>query len=104
MFCSKWWCEPTNENYIKAKDFLKNNILSELKQTILREEQFLLQLLSEAKTININGLLDLDKEYEEQVSIARLKLRSSVDKMISLKQSLLTYNTEVEIIGDDSNG
>ena len=104
IFCSKWWCEPTNENYIKAKTFLESNAMSELKKTIKEEEQFLIQLLSNAKTINVNGLLELDKEYEQQVSIARLKLRSSADKMISLMQSLINYNTENTIMGDINNG
>lgn len=78
--------------------------MSELKKTIKEEEQFLIQLLSNAKTINVNGLLELDKEYEQQVSIARLKLRSSADKMISLMQSLINYNTENTIMGDINNG
>lgn len=104
MFCSKWWCEPTNENYIKAKAFLESNVMSELKKTIEKEEQFLVQLLSNAKTVNVNGLLELDREYEQQVSTARLKLRSSADKMISLTQSLMNYNTENTMIGDISNG
>lgn len=104
MFCSKWWCEPTNENYIKAKAFLESNVMSELKKTIEKEEQFLVQLLSNAKTVNVNGLLELDREYEQQVSTARLKLRSSADKMISLTQSLMNYNTENTTIGDISNG
>lgn len=101
MFCSKWWCEPSNENYIKAKNFLESNVMSELKRTIEKEEDFLIQLLSNAKTINIDGLLELDKDYEEQVDIARLRLKSSVDKMIFLKQSLLNYNNENNMIGDE---
>lgn len=104
IFCSKWWCEPTNNNYIKAKTFLESNIMPELKSTINKEEQFLIQLLSNAKTVNINGLLELDKEYEQQVSTARLKLRSSADKMISLTQSLMNYNTRNTTIGDINNG
>ena len=104
MFCSKWWCEPANENYIKAKAFLESNVMSELKKTIVKEEQFLVQLLSNAKTVNVNGLLELDREYEQQVSTARLKLRSSADKMIALTQSLMNYNTENTTIGDISNG
>lgn len=104
IFCSKWWCEPTNENYIKAKTFLESSAISELKKTIKEEEQFLIQLLSNAKTINVNGLLELDKEYEQQVSTARLKLRSSADKMIFLMQSLINYNIENTVIGDINNG
>lgn len=91
VYCRKWWCEPTNDNYLKIKHYLESSELEPLKAVIKEEEQFLFKLLKEAKTINISGLLEIDKEYQEQISTARLKLKSSTDKLIMLKKSLLEY-------------
>ncbi|BDB01924.1 hypothetical protein G8E05_07555 [Clostridium botulinum] len=35
--------------------------------------------------------MELDKDYEESISQARLKIKSSMDKMIMLKKSVLEF-------------
>jgi len=98
IYCKKWWCEPTNGNYIKAKKFIEDNSLGSLKQIIKEEEQFLFRLLSEAKVINVEGLLELDKTDDEAIKRSILKIRSSVDKIIFLKKSLLeAFSSEEKI-------
>ena len=91
IYCKKWWCEPCNESYLKVKHYLETSELQPLKATIEEEEQCLVNLLKEAKVINIGGLLELNKEYESQISTARLKLKSSADKLIMLKKSILEF-------------
>lgn len=94
IFCEKWWCEPSNENYNKVKAFLEESSLGPLQETIIQEEKFLIELLSNAKTVNVDGLLELEYQYESEVKQARLKLKSDVDKLISIKKSLIdsSYN------------
>lgn len=92
ILCKAWWCEPTNENYIKAKRFLEESKIAPLKQDLAKEEAFFVQLLSDAKTVNIDGIIDIDQEYKSQLRQASLKLKASADKLISFQQSLLNYN------------
>jgi len=67
-------------------------------QIIKEEEQFLFRLLSEAKVINVEGLLELDKTDDEAIKRSILKIRSSVDKIIFLKKSLLeAFSSEEKI-------
>lgn len=94
IYCDKWWCDPTNENYLKAKNYIQNSSLGPLKRVIQEEEQFLRKLLSEAKVENIEGLLELNKETEEAIKQAVLKLKSSADRIIFYKKSLLNVTNK----------
>ena len=88
LFCSNWWCEPTNDNYIKAKHYIENNSVNPLKQVVVEEQKFLMNLLAEAKVMNIDGLLELEKESETSIKQATLKLKSDADKIIFYSKSL----------------
>jgi hypothetical protein len=89
IYCSKWWCEPTNENYIKAKKYIEQSTVGPLKKKVAEEQQFLTKLFSCAKVINVEGLLDLDKESNIAIKQATLKLQSTADKIIFYRKSLL---------------
>lgn len=102
IFCQKWWCEPTNDNYIKAKKYIESDYLMPLQQTIKEEESFLFNLLSQAKIINLDGLLEIDKDDENIIMKTRLSLKTNVDKFIHIKKALIdTFNIDTNI---DLNG
>jgi hypothetical protein len=94
IYCSKWWCEPTNENYIKVKNHIEHSSLDPLEKLLQEEKHFLSKLFSEARVINIEGLLELDKDTSEAVSQAILKLKSSADRIIFYKKSLLEISNK----------
>lgn len=74
--CKYWWCEPTNENYIILEEYLKINIISPIEEVLETQEKYLKQLLSQIKTENVNGLLELDKNYEEKLGTITKKIRT----------------------------
>lgn len=89
IFCSKWWCYPDNENYIKAKKYLEQNILGPLQQRLKEEEEFLRKLLRKVKVVTIGDLVELEKSDQEEVSSQSLKIRSTAQEIILLKKTLL---------------
>ena len=80
--CKHWWCEPTNENYIILEDYLKDNAINPLECKIQHDEAYLKNLLANKKTVSIDGLLDLDREYEDEVSrvVKRLNRNITINK------------------------
>ncbi|MGV3075060.1 hypothetical protein ACEE21_08065 [Clostridium baratii] len=97
VYCKKWWCEPTSENYIKIKKYLEESSLTPLQQQIKTEETFLFKLISDAKTVNLEGLLELDDSYKEEVAYATAKLKSSVNKIIEVKKLLLDISNNINM-------
>lgn len=89
IFCSKWWCYPDNDNYIKAKKYLEQNILAPLQQRLNEEEDFLRKLLRKANVVTIGDLVELEKSSQEEVSSQSLKIRSVAQEIILLKKTLL---------------
>ena len=65
--CKHWWCEPTNENYIILEDYLKDNVIMPLEREILTEEAYLRNLLASKKTVSVDGALELEREYENEL-------------------------------------
>lgn len=65
--CKHWWCEPTKENYIILEDYLKDNVIKPLEREILIEEAYLKNLLANKKTVSVDGLLELEREYENEL-------------------------------------
>ncbi len=72
--CKHWWCPKTQESFIEVQEYLENNIASSLHVKIQREKVFLQKLLSKPKTKQLNGVLDLDNDYE-------YKLKTSINKL-----------------------
>ena len=93
-FCSKWWCEPTNDSYKAVRDYILNNEINPLQREIEVEEQFFIKLINQAKVLNINGLAELDKSDENAIKSQSLKIRAKADKIAFLKASLLERNFE----------
>lgn len=89
VFCSKWWCEPTNESYIQAKKWLLESEISPLTKQVEIESEFFMNIIREAKNVNINGLAEIDKLEDERIRAQALKVKSKVDKLAFLKASLI---------------
>lgn len=93
-FCSKWWCEPTNDSYKAIKDYILNNEINPLQHELETEEKFFINLINQAKILNINGLAELDKFDENAIKSQSLKIRAKADKIAFLKASLLERDSE----------
>lgn len=89
IFCEKWWCQPTNDNYIKVKEYIKESQVSPLQKEILVEEQYFSNILKQAKYVNVNGLLEINKYDGENIKSQASKLKSKADKLAFLKASLI---------------
>ena len=89
IFCSKWWCYPDNENYIKAKKYLEQNVLAPLQQRLNDEEEFLRKLLRKVNVVTIGDLVELEKSDQEEVASHNFKIRSTAQEIILLKKTLL---------------
>lgn len=107
VFCSKWWCEPTNESYIQAKKWILESEISPLAKQIEIESEFFMNIIREAKNVNINGLAEIDKLEDERIRAQALKVKSKVDKLAFLKASLIeeklneNENNTVIITGEE---
>lgn len=88
-YCSKWWCEPTNESFIKIRKYIKDNKISPLMKLIDQQEQFLKKLIAEAEVVNINGLIEMDRDYSEKIRDMSFKVRSDAERLLFFKKSLI---------------
>ncbi len=48
FFCSKWWCRPKNENYIKAAQYISTRIMKQVKSEMNTNKVMLQTLLNKA--------------------------------------------------------
>lgn len=93
-FCSKWWCEPTNNSYETVAKYISEQKITPLQSEIKVEEEFFKTLIKEAKFVNLNGLTELEKNDDEALKSQSLKLRAKANKLAFLKISLLEKDFE----------
>ncbi|WP_238900268.1 hypothetical protein [Clostridium sp. YIM B02500] len=101
IYCSKWWCEPTNESYIKIKKYIENSCISPLEKSIKEEEKFLERLLRQAKVINVNGILEIEQNGNKKIKQSILNIRNDADKVILFKKSLFERYGEFEDVSKE---
>lgn len=95
-FCSKWWCEPTNDSYKTVAKYILDRKITPLQSEIKTEEEFFKTLIKEASIVNLNGLAELDKIDNEALKSQSLKLRAKANKLAFLKISLLEKDFEIK--------
>lgn len=88
-YCSKWWCEPTNESFINIRKYIEEKHISPLMKLIDQQEKFLHKLITEAEVVNINGLLELEINDSEVIRETALKIRKNADRLLYFKKSLI---------------
>lgn len=101
IFCSKWWCTPSNDNYVKAKAYIENNCIRPLQEILQNEEIVLEKLLQEKKIVNINGLIEMEKAQEENIRRQTMVIRGMADEIVFLKKKLLEIKYLDEEVEDE---
>lgn len=89
ILCTKWWCYPSNNNYVKAREYIKIQSIEPLKEKLSKEEEFLAKILKTAKVVNINELLELDKSCDEDIQRQVKQIRSTADEILFLQKILV---------------
>lgn len=100
IYCSKWWCLNTDENYEKAKQYILNKKISPLNKKLKLEEKFLKKLLEESKTVRIGTMLELDKDYEEEIMTQAKKVRGTADEIVKLRKTLMESKKNKALMTD----
>lgn len=90
--CNHWWCPPTNESFITVVKYLKENVIRPIDLAIKKESMFLEALLDNVKTKNVNGLLELDRDYENELQTVIKRLNRNILLNAETKKSLIDYN------------
>lgn len=103
FYCSKWWCEPIEDNYIKLVRLVKESVIPLKEKQVREEELFLNKIMANFKTENINGVLAINKDYKEEYERKRLLLKSNVDNLIEIKASIYNSLNKLSVKGD-TNG
>ena len=93
IFCSKWWCYPSNENFVKAKKYLNEDYLGPLMSRLESDEKFLSGLLKSAKVVNVNGLLELEKSDDEKIKSQLMKIKSTANEILFVQKVLLDISS-----------
>lgn len=97
VFCKKWWCEPTTENYKAIKDYIINKKILPLQEELKVEEEFFKNLINEAAIVNVNGLLEIDRDDENAMKSQSIKIRAKAKKLVFLKASTIEIRFKDEI-------
>jgi len=98
VLCSLWWCYPSNFNYVKMKDYIETKSLIPLREKLIKEEKFLTYLLKTAKVVNIDGLLELDKDCDENIQKQVTQIKSVADEIIFLQKKLIEYGENNDLL------
>lgn len=97
ILCSKWWCYPSSTNYKKALEYINENSIAPLTEKLHKEEKFLETLLKQANVVNIDGLIELDKSYDENIQKQVKQIKSTADEIVFMQTKLLEL-TETKLI------
>ena len=92
IFCSKWWCAPTDINYIKAKEYLDTNYIGSLQEMLQQEEEVLKKLLASRNVVTLGDLLEIDKSDSEEIRKQGKKIKACADEIVNIKTKLLNLS------------
>ena len=98
--CKHWWCPKTQESFVEVQEYLENNIASAIHVKIQREKVFLQKLLSKPKMKQLNGVLDLDNDYEYKLKTSINKLNRELSKLSDV-EVILQMNSGLNL--NDTN-
>ena len=95
FFCSKWWCRPQNENFIKAAQYISRRSVVKLKNEMNTNKKMLYTLLNKASVELINGNIILKEEYYSEYRQLIKAITSNASRMEMIKEALLlNFNVE----------
>lgn len=94
LFCNKWWCYPSNHNYIAAQEYVTKIKMESLREKLLNEEAFLSNLLEKARIVNIADLIELDKEYSAEITSQVSQIKSTADEILFLQKALVDFDSK----------
>jgi len=103
IFCSKWWCAPINDNYIKAKEYIEKECIEPLEEMIEQEEAILKKLLKTSKIVYLDELIEIDKSDDEEIRKQGMLIRSHSDEIIFLKKKLIDLSSNIGEIKDEGS-
>ena len=101
FFCSKWWCRPTNDNYIKAIKYVNKRILNQLKDEMMTNKKILHMIFNKACIEIVDNKLILKEEYYSKYRQTIKAITSNASRIEMIKQSLL-INFDIDG-GKDTN-
>lgn len=95
FFCSKWWCRPSNENFVKAAKYISKRSMVKLKNEMSINKKMLNVLLNKARIESYNGNIILKEEYYAQYRQLIKAITSNASRIEMLKEALLlNFNVE----------
>lgn len=97
-YCDKWWCSPSEENYITLFDIIINKIKRE-ENKLNRDIKFIKSLFRKINIVDINGNFFIDKDIEKQFRQSSLSINRDTKRLIELKSQLISGQNKKEIIG-----
>lgn len=87
-YCSKWWCEPTEFNYLKLEKIVSKKLL-EKDNKLKRDLEFMVYLMKEVGIEIFNGKLTINNKVAQSLKRISLDLKSNTKSIINLKYQLL---------------
>lgn len=87
-YCSKWWCEPTEHNFLILEQIVKKKLLKK-DNKLKRDLDFIISLLKDVGFDIYDGNLVINKSIAETLKRASLNLESSAKEVIHLKYQLI---------------
>lgn len=95
FFCSKWWCRPQNENFVKTAHFISRRSVVQLKNELNANKKMLHALLNKASVELVNGNMILKEEYYSEYRQLIKAITGNATRLEMLKESLLlNFNVE----------
>ncbi|GKX66901.1 hypothetical protein [Inconstantimicrobium mannanitabidum] len=86
--CSKWWCEPTEFNFLYLEKIIKYRLQNK-DNKLKRDIEFLLSIMKELGIEINNGEMIIDNQIVEGLKRFSVELNSSARDIINLKSQLI---------------
>lgn len=87
-YCSKWWCEPTEFNFLRLEKIVRKKLLIK-DNKLKRDLEFMMSLLKEIGFEVIDGKLVIDKTISQGLKRISLELDSNTKNVMNLKYQLV---------------
>lgn len=89
-YCSKWWCEPIEHNFLILEQIVKKKLLKK-DNKLKRDLDFIISLLKDVGFDIYDGNLVINKSIADTLKRASLNLESSTKEVIHLKYQLINH-------------
>ena len=103
IYCSKWWIEKTDSNYIELHKHLKENILQKANRKLELDVEFIKTLLDNISLNKVYGDTTIDRKQWNKIRTVASKIKSDCEEVAKIKYTLIDFSDTQNCLNSIAN-